>query len=210
LEKIGKSVKIVIRVAITGGIAAGKSTVCHIFQELGAYVVSADHIVHEIYSQNLSYKKQVIALLGQEIVTDGEIDRKKVAEIVFSKAEKLRELEKLIHPLVNEEIDKQYEKVKHEKKYNLFVVEFPLLYEIEAHRLYDYVITVHAEFPIAKKRFLEKGGKTEDFEKRQRRFMSQQEKVQKADFVITNSSDFSELKAQVKQIYKQILTQLNS
>lgn len=198
-----------IRVAITGGIAAGKSTVCHIFQELGAYVVSADHIVHEIYSQNLSYKKQVIALLGQEIVTDGEIDRKKVAEIVFNSAEKLRKLEELIHPFVNEEIDKQYEKVKHEKKYNLFVVEFPLLYEIGAHQLYDYVITVHAEPSIAKKRFFEKGERGEDFEKRQKRLMSLQEKVQKADFVITNSSDFSELKAQVKQIYKQILTQLN-
>ena len=198
-----------IRVAITGGIAAGKSTVCHIFQELGAYIISADQIVHEIYSKNLSYKNQVIALLGQEIVTNGEIDRKKVAEIVFNSAEKLRKLEEFIHPLVNEEIDKQYEKVKHEKKYNLFVVELPLLYEIGAGNLYDYVITVHAETSIAKKRFCEKGGRGEDFEKRQKRLMSHQEKVQKADFVIANSLSLSELRAQVKQIYKQILTQLN-
>ena len=71
------------KIAITGSLATGKSSLCSIFQELGAYVVSADQIVHQLLSLNTTYAKQVTRLLGDEIVVHNSIDRKKVAYIVF-------------------------------------------------------------------------------------------------------------------------------
>ncbi len=87
------------KVAVTGGIASGKSTVTGFFQKFGAYVVSADQIVHKLLSSHTA-SKQVQFAPGNEILTDGCIDRKKVADAVFRKPKLLQELEAFLHPLV--------------------------------------------------------------------------------------------------------------
>ena len=71
------------KVAVTGGVASGKSVVCQFFKECGAYVVDADAIVHRLLSSDTAIKEQIIHLLGTEIVVGTQIDRKKLAEIVL-------------------------------------------------------------------------------------------------------------------------------
>ena len=92
------------KIAITGGLSAGKTTVCQLFKECGAYVMSADEIVHRLLSPHTRIGQQVIALLGSDILSGAEIDRKKVSEKVFPYPDKLRALERIIHPAVFDEI----------------------------------------------------------------------------------------------------------
>ena len=88
------------KIAVTGGVASGKSTVCRLFQNLGAYVVSADQITHELLASDNTLKKKVVSIFGHEILEGEVIDRAKVAKKVFSSPDLLYKLEALIHPRV--------------------------------------------------------------------------------------------------------------
>ena len=105
-----------VKVAVTGGIASGKSSACRFFKELGAHVVSADNIVHRLLSPETKVGLQVIHLLGPEIVTKGQISRRAIAKKVFNNPLLLEALEKIIHPAVNEELDKEVQRVRSEKE----------------------------------------------------------------------------------------------
>jgi len=87
-----------VKIAITGGVASGKSSVCRFFQELGAYVVNADAIVHKLLDPSSDLGKQIIQLFGT-------LSRKRLSEIVFEDPEKLEKLEKLLHPAVLKKIE---------------------------------------------------------------------------------------------------------
>ena len=105
-----------IKIAVTGGISSGKSSVCRIFEKLGAYVVDADDIVHDLLKNNLDVRDEIVALLGDDVVVDGEIDRKKIAQKVFTNRASLVALEKIVHPLVYGKINLLAKKAEASKK----------------------------------------------------------------------------------------------
>ena len=193
------------KVAITGGLCCGKSTVCKMLQEKGAYVVSADAIVHQLLSSQSPVKNQLIALFGEEVIRDNQFDRRVIAKKVFNEESTLRALESILHPAVLEEIEKQYNQVQNNQKYTIFVAEIPLLYEIDKAHLFDKVIAVIANPKIAKKRFQKNNLHTaEEFEKRMTHQLSPQEKSALADFTIINDGDLLELRMQVDILYQQL------
>jgi dephospho-CoA kinase len=195
------------RVAITGGIASGKSTVIEVFQKLGAYVVSADQITHQLLSSNTELIKQVISLLGNETLSDGCIDRKKVAKKVFNDPELLRKLEALIHPNVASEIVRLWNEVGKSQKYPLFVAEVPLLFEAGQDGWYDATCAVIAPDSFCKKRFCHASGYDEgEYQRRASRQLTQAEKAKKAHFVIENIGSLDELKSKATTLYKQLTT----
>jgi dephospho-CoA kinase len=185
------------KIAVTGGIAAGKSTVCQMLRSHGAYVVDADKIVHRLLSLDTEVGQQIVKLLGPSIITDQQIDRKKIAKLVFSNPEKLLALETILHPAVKTEIDREYNSVK-AGNYRFFVAEVPLLFEAGFDLDFDVTIAVVAKTEIAKKRF----GKGYDL--RMKRQLSQEQKQKKADFTIINEGDLGNLKSQVDLIATQI------
>ncbi len=189
---------------MTGGLASGKTSVCCIFEQLGAYVVSADKIVHQLLSLKTPVGQQVARLFGPEILSDGQIDRKKIAEKVFSDIRKLKTLEKLIHPAVLDEIEKRYQKIKQDPVYSLFVAEIPLLYEIESQGLFDTIIAVTADPLVSRARFVQTTGyPPEEYDRRMTFQLSLQEKAARADFTIVNDGDLTQLKNQVLSILKE-------
>src|ERR1700733_7337913 len=117
------------KIAVTGGLSCGKSSVCRIFKELGATVVSADEIVHQLLSPQVSFGQQVIMLMGPDIVVKGQIDRSRIAKKVFNNRTLLNSLEKILHPAVNNEIENLYQTALAKHKDKIFVAEIPLLYE---------------------------------------------------------------------------------
>lgn len=190
------------KVAITGGIACGKSSVSRFFKELGAYVVSADEIVHQLLSIDSDLGQKVITLLGSDIVVNGRIDRSLVAKKVFNDTSLLKSLEHLLHPAVREEMDKRYQEVLRSSDYSLFVAEIPLLFETGGHVLYDYTVVVTAPKELSQRRFTEATGYLpEEFDKRAERQLSIEEKAKQADFVICNDGTLTELKEKVKALY---------
>ena len=189
------------KIAVTGGLAAGKTTVCRIFKELGAYVVSADEIVHQLLSPGTAVGQQVINLLGSDVVSGQELDRKKIAAKVFSRPDLLRLLEAVIHPAVFNEIERQYQQIVQEKKHSLFVAEIPLLFETDGQGQFDTVFTVLADEPLCKQRYAQS---LDEFEKRMARQMNPLEKAGRAHLTIDNNGNLEQLKTQVKTIYSQL------
>ena len=193
------------RVAVTGGLSCGKSSVCRFFKELGAHVVSADAIVHQLLSSNTNLGQEVVDLLGDDILVNNQIDRAKVAKLVFKEPKLLEELEEILHPRVYEEIENEYRIWQSQKKGSLFIAEVPLLYETEGEKLFDCVISVIAKREVSLKRFLETTDyDEEDFESRMREQMALQEKALKANYVIMNDGDLTELNEIVTELFNEL------
>lgn len=192
------------KIAITGSIASGKSAVCHILKKNGAYVVNSDKIAHQLLSLDNPIGKRVWKLFGDEILTDQKLDRKKIANIVFHNPEKLKALEEILHPVILQEIQKIYEREKNQKRYNLFVVEMPLLFELDQEGFYNLIICVQAQPNVCKDRFMQQGFSEEDFYARISRQMDPVEKCKESDFIITNDGSLEDLENQVNEIYPEL------
>lgn len=195
------------RVAVTGGLSSGKSSVCRIFAELGAYVVSADEIVHQLLTPTTSLGQKVIKLLGNDIVVEGgkQIDRGKIASKVFINPELLESLENILHPAVRDEVEKEYQKIKKLGNAKLFVAEIPLLFE-KGFGNYDATIAVISSAETSKKRFTNTTGyNPEEFDRRMSKQIPNEEKAQKAQYVINNEGSLDDLRRAVINIYNQLI-----
>ncbi|MBX7067168.1 MAG: dephospho-CoA kinase [Parachlamydiales bacterium] len=178
------------KIAVTGGVASGKTTVCRMLGELGATVIYADAIVHELLKPNTEIGKKVIHEFGT-------IDRKTLSEKVFKDPKALEKLESILHPAVLQKIDEEYARAKGA----CFVVEIPLLYEIGAEDRFDIVIAVLADLSIAKKRF-EHGAA--EYELRMQRQLKPEIKAAKAHIVIHNNGSLEDLRKEVARYLKQL------
>lgn len=187
------------KIAVTGGLASGKTTVCQFFKEYGAYVVNSDAIVHRLLSPETIIGQQAIALLGLTIVIKNRIDRKKIAELVFSNHEKLHALEAILHPAVKKEIETEYNHVKNNPSYSFFIAEIPLLYEAKMEAFFDTVIAVISDTKIAKARF-----QGNDFDQRMSHQEAVEKKAIKADFTLVNNGDLTALKHAVFKLAAQL------
>lgn len=189
------------KVAITGGLSCGKSTVCSLFKQLGAITVSADEIVHHLLTPNSETGLKIVDWLGQDVLKNGEIDRSKIAERVFQDPKKLKKLESLLHPLVREEINKSYENAKRQSPLSLFVAEIPLLFEAGMQKDFDVIITVTAESKIAESRFK---GTANEFHSRSSQQMNLEDKVNQSHYTLVNNGSLDELKSQVQNLFNQL------
>lgn len=191
---------------MTGGLAAGKTTVCRFLKECGAFVISADEIVHQLLSPHTQVGLQVIQLLGPDIQNGSQIDRKRISKKVFSHPEKLYTLEQIIHPAVFDEIEKKYQQIEKENKYPLFIVEIPLLYESKGERQFDAVVAVLCDPDICEKRFLQTNHHTQlEFKQRMAHQLDPEKKAQKSDYILHNNGTVEELRAQVKGLFSMLI-----
>lgn len=188
------------KVAVTGGIASGKSTVCRLFEQLGAYVVSADEIVHQLLVPTSPLGKEIINLLGPDIVENGNLSRERIAQKVFRSSLLLGELEKRIHPEVQQVIETQY-KTASQTHAPLFVAEIPLLYEADFEPFYDTVLVVVSD----QKRCVERSPYNEDeYLLRSQRLMPIEEKIRKADLVIENNGTVEDLRQTIQVTFNDL------
>lgn len=195
------------KIAITGGVASGKTSVCRFFQELGAFVVNADAIVHELLVPDTNLGQQVIRQFGPEVLQDGTISRKVLGAKAFEDPQQLERLEKLLHPAVLRKIEEFYAAACSSGTYTSFVVEIPLLFEIREEPFYDCVIAVLADEAIARRRFEQAGFKQIDYDRRMRRQLSPYHKAARAHYTIQNNGSLEDLKKQVVALNRTIMKQ---
>ncbi len=193
-----------IKIGLTGNIAAGKSEVEKIFNNLGINSLDADTICHDM----LENDKEVISLVlnlfkGEDITTNGKIDRKKLGKIVFSDINKKRELEKLLHPYV---IKEGYAFFDREKDSKMCVVDIPLLFEKNYEYLVDKIILVYASDKIRLERIKKRNNLDEEYIKKiMKAQMNQEAKKEKSDYVIINENkSLDELEEEIKKIIKEL------
>ena len=189
-------------VALTGGIGAGKSTVAQNFAELGALVIDADQLARMAIERGSDGFAEVLLRFGDEIILNGDIDRKKLAEIVFSDEAARKDLEKIIHPRVQAILAEAVEDLEHD---DILIYEIPLLVETDAAEKFDYIITVEADMELRKERLLKKGLYISQIEKRMAAQATQESREAIADYVIRNDGDEDSLLRQVENLWESVL-----
>jgi dephospho-CoA kinase len=189
-------------VALTGGIGAGKSTVAQYFAELGALVIDADQLSRMAIERGSDGFAEVLLRFGDDVILNGDIDRKKLAEIVFSDESARKDLEAIIHPRVQAMFSEVLEDLNHD---DILIYEIPLLVETDAADKFDYVITVEADLDSRKERLLKKGLYISQIEKRMAAQASPESRESIADSVIRNDGDEDSLLRQVENLWESVL-----
>ncbi|HVM56187.1 MAG TPA: dephospho-CoA kinase [Gaiellaceae bacterium] len=188
-----------LAVAVTGGIAAGKSEALAAFARRGALVSSSDEIVHRLYREDEELKAELRARWGDAVFADdGEVDRAAVAGIVFADRAELAWLEEQLHPRVR----RLYEAWLDELRASpdppaLAVAEIPLLYEARGEDRFDKVVVVTAPAHVR----AERRGSADD---RESRLLPDEEKLRRADFAYVNDGSLEELDRFVQGVVEEL------
>lgn len=182
-----------ITVGITGSIGSGKSEFTRLAEQLGFPVIRADDISNEILATNPDVRKQVSKKFGNEALINNKPNKSYLAKIVFSDPVKLRELERILHPLVIKEIEKRKKEIF--QKQNVIFIESALIYEADLEALFDFVVLITADREVRLKRKLLQGMSEEDFIKREMNQIPDDEKRKRADFIFINNGSIEELKS---------------
>ena len=178
-----------VAVAITGGIGAGKSAALKAFARHGAAVVSSDEIVHRLLRDDDEVRNAIVERFGAGVLDEGgEIDRARVAEIVFADRAELAWLEALLHPrVVREYLEWREALARLPNPPAVCVTEVPLLYEVGGETRFDAVVAVTASPDVRTSRLLR------SIDDRARRLLPDDEKLARADFRYVNDGTLSEL-----------------
>jgi dephospho-CoA kinase len=185
-------------VGLTGGIGAGKSEALRALERLGAATLSTDAVTHELLSSD-EVRDLVVGELGAEVAPNGQIDRSAVAARVFGEEEKRRWLENVLWPRVGERVAEFRESVQDAPA---VVVEVPLLFESGMEAVFDKTIAVVADEGVRAARAAARGH--ELVEARAARQLTQDEKAQKADFVVRNDGTVDDLEGKLSAVLEKL------
>ena len=195
-----------LRVGLTGGIACGKSTVAKMFGELGAHVVDADVLVHQLYRPGEEVYRELVRRFGQDIVKPGgEIDRARLAVLAFDGG-RVEELNKIVHPAVVRRQEQWMREIAGKEPHAVVLVEAALIFEAGLHDRFDKIIVVTCNAEQKTGRLAQRTGLGEaearaEVERRSRAQLPDAEKMRRADFVIDNSGPAEATRQQVQRIF---------
>jgi len=188
-----------LKVALTGGIGSGKSTVADFLDELGAYVIDSDQLARDVVERGTPGYEAVLAAFGDGILANGEIDRAKLAEIVFKDATARATLESIIHPLVRDAAEKMVKSLPADA---VLINQIPLLVETDGAKRFDFVITVSADEDIRRRRLIERGIKDYEITKRLAAQVNDGAREAIAHSVIRNNGSIDELRQVVEELWR--------
>ncbi|MCE9500100.1 MAG: dephospho-CoA kinase [Leptospira sp.] len=190
---------------ITGIIGGGKSSAAKFFEEFGAFRISSDELARVYTSSSSPIKNKLVELLGNEILSSsGEIDRGKIAELVFFDSAKLNSLNALIHPLVRKDFHQLTGEIGGGR---LIAWEIPLLFETAADKICDATLTVFTDENTAYERAKDRDKITKSqFFARLSKQMSIKDKLALSDFNIENDKTTDDLRTKCREIYDKIMS----
>jgi dephospho-CoA kinase len=189
-----------MKVGLTGGIGAGKSTVADLFSQKGAVVIRSDELARQVIEPQTPGFQQVLDRFGKEFVnSEGYIDRAKLAQIVFQDDAALKDLENIIHPLVR---SKTNEIIDQHTSETIIVNEIPLLLEKKMESLFDFLVIVISSEKNRLERLAQRGLTTEQATARMSKQVSDDERKAAADFLIVNDGNLDQLEADVEKIWQ--------
>ena len=182
-----------ILIALTGGIGSGKSRAAAILEEFGAHSISADTLAREVLERGEDGYNEVVAYFGDEILNEGQIDRKKLAEIVFNDSNQLEVLESITHPLIRA---KFVSETRGLPENSVVVYEIPLLAESISRQKqldFDHVIVLESETETRVARLIERGLSAKEAQLRIANQYSDAQRKEIATYLIKNEGSLEEL-----------------
>ena len=197
-----------LKVGLTGGIGSGKTSVSRVFEKLGIPVIDTDVIAHDLVNNNGSILKQITDTFGTDLLTlNGELNRKKLAQLVFNKIENKQSLEKILHPRIKSEVLYQIERLNSGQNPPAYaIIVIPLLIESDYHDIIDRILVVIADEAVRIARV----------QKRDKRSLSEiraiinnqvddSTRLGEADDIIENNSNINMIDKQVKDLHEKLL-----
>ena len=189
-------------VALTGGIGSGKSLAAQFFADLGAVVVDSDQLARQVIERGSAGFDEVVTRFGDEILTVGDIDRKKLGEIIFADSTARGDLEAITHPRIREALAAIVATVPEDR---IVINQIPLLVETGGKARFDLVIAITSPDELRYQRLLERGMKPQEIKSRIAAQVSDAARVAIADYIITNDGNAGNLLRQVKKLWEEVL-----
>ena len=189
-----------MKVGLTGGIGAGKSTVADLFSQKGAVVIRSDELARQVIEPQTPGFQQVIDRFGKDFInSEGYIDRAKLAQTVFQDDAALKDLENIVHPLVRSKTNQIIDQHTSE---TIIVNEIPLLLEKKMESLFDFLVIVISSEKNRLERLSQRGLTTEQASARMAKQVSDDERKAAADFLIVNDGNLDQLEVDVEKIWQ--------
>ena len=188
-------------VAVTGPFASGKSTFVDMLESLGAEIVSADEIVHDLLAADEETISHVVERFGNDVLGERGVDRRALGRKVFGNSEALRDLEEILHPLVRRETDRRVAA----SGADLFVAEIPLLFEGGRSDDFDYTVAVIVPEERRRAWAAQRGVDDEALRAIETRQLSGEEKARRADVVVQNDGSLDKLREQARKLQERSL-----
>ena len=194
-------------IGLSGGIASGKSTAREILEGLGFSVADADKIARKTLAPGGLALAPAVQLFGQEILNpQGEIDRAKMAKIVFSDKSQLTKLEQLIHPIVQNEVQKLRQQWQQQGQ-SISFYDVPLLFEKNLQSQFDFTLVIHCSEKLQRARLKARDQMTDaEIDLRIKNQLPLSQKAQLADYVIENEGSLEDLKLQLEKFLESLQT----
>lgn len=194
----------IFRLGVTGGIGSGKSTVCKIFKVLGIPVFSADDEARIIMDNNKIIRAELKNIIGTDLYASGELDRSKMASIIFNDDNLLNKVNKLVHPLVFD----RYDNWCRQQDADYVIFEAAILFESGADKHVDRILAVTATREERINRVMERNKMSrEQVMERISKQMEEDEMIKRSDYRVNNSDDSMIIK-KVLDIHRDILSDL--
>lgn len=197
-----------LKVGLTGGIGSGKTAVSSVFEKLGIPVIDTDVIAHDLVNNNESILKQITDTFGPDLLKlNGELNRKKLAQLVFNKKENKQSLENILHPRIKSEVLRQIQRLSSSQNPPAYlIIVIPLLIESDYHDIIDRILVVIADEAVRIARV----------QKRDKRSLSEiraiinnqvddSTRLDEADDIIENNSDINMIDKQVENLHEKFL-----
>jgi dephospho-CoA kinase len=196
-----------LKVGLTGSIAVGKSFVCDVFRELGCHVLDADKTARDVVRKGTPGLAKIVSEFGEDILTvDGDLDRPKMASIVFADEKMRLLLNSIVHPLVFESQNAWLAAREADDPNGIAIVDAALMIESGGYRRFEKLIVVWCEPEIQFERLIKRDGLSEaDARKRTQSQMPQDEKKRYADFLIDTSDGFDPTRVQCGRVHSKLL-----
>lgn len=193
-------------IALTGGIASGKSTIARRLAEHGAVIVDADAIVREVQRPGSSVLTEIAAAFGHDVLTDaGELDRPRLASRVFGDEDAVRRLNAIVHPAVRVESAARFAAARAADPDGVVVYDVPLLLEARAEDPWELVVVAHAPVALRRERLISlRGMSPADADARIASQVDDERRLAIADVVIDTSGSVDETLAQVDELWRRV------
>ena len=186
-------------VALTGGIGSGKSLAGEFLSALGATVVDSDQLARDVVERGTRGFDEIVSRFGDLVLKDGNLDRSKLGEIIFSDPKARADLEAITHPRIR---DAFAQVVAAAKAGDVIVNQIPLLVETSGAARFDYIVTVSAPLELRRERSIARGMKGYEFDKRVAAQVTDAQREAIADSVIINSGDRDSLLRSVENLWE--------
>ena len=189
-------------IGVTGNFGTGKTTVCQMLADLGAAVVNADELGHQVLVSNKQIRNRLAEAFGPSILTKGNvIDRKKLADVAFKNSDSQAKLNRIMHPMIYELVEKEISQLM-QSGYTIVTLEAALLIEANWNKLVDQIwVTTASQDTIVARLKSQRGFTESEINSRLSRQLPAQEYVKHADVVINTDCSRKELKQKITELW---------